>query len=196
MKLSVRDMTLIALFAVLTFIGGLIKVPVFAVPFTLQTLVSLLAGLLLGARLGLLSQILYILMGLIGLPVFAYGGGIAYVLNPTFGFLIGMVVASGLIGWLSDRFDPDRSRMKVWQALIFSLSGTAVVYLVGVPYLYMIQTVYAGSGMTFVRAIEVAMLPFLIGDTLKSVFAAVLAPRVRRLTRRHFEKAVPKVKAG
>ncbi len=196
MKLSVRDMTLIALFAVLTFIGGLIKVPVFAVPFTLQTLVSLLAGLLLGARLGLLSQLLYILMGLIGLPVFAYGGGIAYVLNPTFGFLIGMVVASGLIGWLSDRFDPDRSRMKVWQALIFSLSGTAVVYLVGVPYLYMIQTVYAGSGMTFVRAIEVAMLPFLIGDTLKSVFAAVLAPRVRRLTRRHFEKAAPKAKAG
>ena len=182
MKLSVRDMTLIALFAVLTIIGGKLSLTVLAIPFTLQSLVCLLAGVLIGAKRAMLSQALYILLGLIGLPVFAAGGGIAYVLQPSFGFLLGMLLAAGLVGWLCDRADPDRGNLKLWQALPINLAGQLVVYAFGVSYLYLLRNFYFGQYMTFFRAIELGMIPFLAIDSLKSVLAAVIGPRLRRIT--------------
>ena len=185
MKLSIRDMTLISLFAVLTIIGGKISLTVLAIPFTLQSLVSLLAGILLGAKLAMLSQALYILLGLIGLPVFAAGGGFAYVLQPSFGFLIGMLLAAGLIGWICDRLDPHRDSLKVWQILPINLVGQFVVYAVGVTYLYLLRNIYVGQTMSIIRAIEIGMIPFLLVDSLKSIFAAVIGPRLRKATRRY-----------
>jgi len=89
MKLSTRDMTLVSLFAVLSIIGAKVSLPILTIPFTFQFIISLLTGMVLGARRALLAQGLYLMMGLVGLPVFAKGGGLAYVLEPTF--------------WLSDR---------------------------------------------------------------------------------------------
>ncbi len=183
MKITIRDMTLIALFTCLTIIGGKISIAVLAIPFTLQFLVVLLAGILLGARRALLSQALYLLLGLIGLPVFATGGGLAYVLSPSFGFLLGMLVASGLVGFLCDRVDPNRDRLKVWQVLPINLAGQLVVYIFGVTYLFLIKNFYSGQSMTLFTAIEFGMLPFLLIDTLKSLLAAILGPRLRKLTR-------------
>lgn len=88
--LKTNQMILSALFTALISIGAFIKIPIPVVPFTLQFLFTMLAGLLLGGRLGTLSVLVYILLGLVGLPVFTEGGGLAYLLKPTFGYIIGL----------------------------------------------------------------------------------------------------------
>ena len=189
MKLTVRDMILISLFAVLTIIGGRISLTILAIPFTLQSLVSLLSGILLGAKRGILSQALYIALGLMGLPVFAAGGGIAYVLQPSFGFLIGMLLASGLVGRLCDRFDPTRISLKVWQMIPINLAGQCIVYLIGVAYLCFLQNLIIGQALPLSRAIAIGVLPFLIIDGLKSLLAAAVGPRLRRAPRRYLQQS-------
>jgi len=191
--MKTRDMTLIALFAVLTIIGGKISLSVASVTFSLQSLVCLLAGLMLGARRAMLSQVIYILLGLIGLPVFAKGGGLGYVLEPTFGFIPGMLLAAGLIGLISDRIDPDRTGLKVWQAIPINIAGQVVIYFFGVTYLYLIRNFYAGQDMSFVRAVQLGMIPYLIFDLMKSLLAGVIGPRLRRVTS-IFSRARPAAK--
>ena len=93
-----KTLFLVILFAALTALGAYIKIPIQPVPVTLQVFFALLSGALLGAELGALSQVLYLLAGLLGLPVFAFGGGLTYVLQPTFGYLIGYVLAAYVVG--------------------------------------------------------------------------------------------------
>ena len=87
MKNKVNDLVMISLFAALTAVGAFIKIPIPHVPLTLQTLMVMFAGLILGSRRGALSQLLYLVIGLLGIPIFAQGGGPGYVLQPSFGFL-------------------------------------------------------------------------------------------------------------
>ena len=80
LRLSAREMSLVALFAALSGIGGFIRLPIPSIPLTLQPLIVMFSGLLLGGRLGALSQLVYLLVGLLGIPIFAQGGGPGYVL--------------------------------------------------------------------------------------------------------------------
>ena len=98
-----RNMVLAALFAALTAIGAFLQIPTGTVPITLQFLFTALAGLLLGWKWGAVSQLLYVGIGLLGLPVFTQGGGIGYVLQPSFGFLLGLIPAAAVIGALTAR---------------------------------------------------------------------------------------------
>src|SRR5512135_617159 len=98
MKNRISDAVLISLFTALTVVGAFIKIPIPYVPLTLQTLMVMFAGLILGSRRGALSQVLYVVLGLLGLPIFAQGGGPAYVLQPSFGFLLGFVAGAYVIG--------------------------------------------------------------------------------------------------
>ena len=91
--LTTRELTLLPLFTVLTAVGAFIKIPLGAVPVSLQTVFVLLSALLLGKKAAI-SQGLYVLLGLLGLPIFTGGGGIGYVLTPTFGYLIGFIAAT------------------------------------------------------------------------------------------------------
>ena len=181
MKITVREMTLISLFTVLIIIGSKISFPILMIPVTLQLAISLLTGCVLGARLALIAHGLYLLIGLIGLPVFAAGGGLAYLLQPSFGYLPGMLLAAGLTGWLSDLADPRRERLTFWRLVPINLAGLLVVYLCGVGYLYLIKNFYAGQSITWLQAIKAGMLPFLLIDSLKALLAAVAGPLLRRL---------------
>ena len=98
-----RNMVLAALFAALTAIGAFLQIPTGTVPITLQFLFTALAGLLLGWKWGAISQLLYVGIGLLGLPVFTQGGGIGYVLQPSFGFLLGLIPAAAVIGAMTAR---------------------------------------------------------------------------------------------
>lgn len=147
---------------------------------TLQFLFTALAGLLLGWKWGAVSQLLYVGIGLLGLPVFTQGGGIGYVLQPSFGFLLGLIPAAAVIGALTAR------RTGYLTVLAAVLVGDLILYAVGVPYMYLILHVYMQSAKTF-PALLAAMLVYVPGDTLKIVVVTALVPVLRRT----LAKAVP-----
>jgi biotin transport system substrate-specific component len=100
---KIRQLVLAGLFTALTVVGAFIKIPFYPVPITLQTLMTALAGLFLIPRWAALSQIVYVMLGLLGAPVFANGGGLDYVLRPTFGYLFLLPFAAALISFLQRR---------------------------------------------------------------------------------------------
>lgn len=173
-RLTPRDMALVALFAALSvvsallfrFLGGMI------VPFSLLPFIVLLAGGLLGARLGALSMGVYVLMGLLGIPVFEkppYGGP-AYVLSPTFGFLLGFIVAAYVTGLIvGGRRDAGPARLA-----LAMLAGVAVIYAVGLPYLYVILNFYLGKSMDIPAVLAIGFIPFIGFDLLKAIVAGGL----------------------
>ena len=126
---TTRNMILAALFAALTAIGAFLQIPTGTVPITLQFLFTALAGLLLGWKWGAVSQLLYVGIGLLGLPVFTQGGGIGYVLQPSFGFLLGLIPAAAVIGALTARFSCSslslRSKIRSFIAASGEMTGWA-----------------------------------------------------------------------
>lgn len=173
------DLTKTALMAALTGLGAFIKVPLPYVPFTLQVTFVLLAGALLGSKLGALSQMVYLSAGLAGLPIFANGGGPSYVLQPTFGYLIGFVFAAFIAGWgIEGRASPTYLRV----ALAMS-AGLMTVYLFGVLYLYLIINFIVERPLPFFAAIKTGALIFLPADLLLTAIAAYLFFEVRRRLR-------------
>ena len=114
-NIKTRDLIYCALFAALTAIGAFLHFQLFQATITLQFFFTAMAGLLLGAKLGALSQLLYVVLGLVGVPIFAAGGGFGYVFNPTFGFLLGLIPTAWVIGKIAEtkyREQPSRLRMK------------------------------------------------------------------------------------
>ena len=105
MKFNLKMMLLTSMFTALTAVGAFIKIPLgpFLPAITLQVFFVILSALLLGKYYGALSQIIYIALGLIGIPVFTNGSGIGYVMQPSFGYLLGFVPAAFLIGYLAEQ---------------------------------------------------------------------------------------------
>lgn len=173
MKISTRDLILISMFAALMVVGALIKIPnpLFPlVPITFQLFFCIFAGLLLGARNGFLSQLIYILLGLVGLPVFTGGGGIGYVLKPTFGFIIGFAITAFVIGWLIRR----QKTVKFFPILLIATFGLLLAYVIGDLYFLFIINLIIGNEMSFL-AVVTTMLPYMIKDLILVVIAATAA---------------------
>jgi biotin transport system substrate-specific component len=174
--MNIYKLTLVAMFASLTAVGAFIRIPLPYVPLTLQVFFVFLAGVLLGPRLGALSQIIYILLGLIGLPIFAEGGGIGYVLHPSFGFLLGFVVVSYFIGLCL----ANDSTLSFWKTFTVGIIGIILLYLIAVPYLYIILKKVIGADVSLYTSF-VGMLVFVPGDILKALGVALIAPRIRNV---------------
>ena len=170
-----KAMILCALFAALAAVGAFLRIPVPMVPFTLQFLFTNLAGLLLGSRLGAISVGVYVLLGLMGLPVFTGGGGIGYVVNPTFGYLVGFVVGAWLAGWFVERRRDNRFTTYLWASFL----DMAVVFLLGMLHYFLIAQFYLKSPVGLWTLFATFCLPFLPGDFALSALSAVLARRLR-----------------
>lgn len=167
---SLRGMVYASLFGALTAVGAYIIIPLPPVPITLQTLFLGLAGTLLGGRLGALSQVVYLLLGIIGLPVFAGGkAGIGVLFGPTGGYLIGFVVAAFVVGKLAAL----KERPGFAWLCLSLVAGTAVVYALGVFQLSLV------ARLAPLKALAVGVLPFLPGDGIKIVLTAWIAIKLR-----------------
>ncbi|MFC9547863.1 biotin transporter BioY [Streptomyces sp. SID8111] len=167
----VRNATLVLGGAALTGLAAQIAVPIpgSPVPVTGQTFAALLVGTALGARRGVLSLALYALAGMAGVPWFAEGtSGLGM---PSFGYILGMVLAAALVGALARR-GADRSVLRTAGSMLL---GSAVIYAVGVPYLAL------ATGMSASAAIAAGLTPFLIGDALKAALAMGLLPAAWKL---------------
>ncbi|MBA2949252.1 biotin transporter BioY [Streptomyces himalayensis] len=170
----VRDIALVLGGAALTGIAAQIAVPVpgSPVPVTGQTFAALLVGTALGARRGFLSLAVYTLAGMAGVKWFAEGGsGVA---APSFGYVLGMLLAATLVGALARR-GGDRSVLRTAGTMLL---GEAVIYAIGVPYLAL------ATGMTLTQAVAAGLTPFLIGDALKAALAMGALPTAWKLAER------------
>ncbi len=169
-----RDAAMVLLGSWLVAALAQIVIPLQPVPLTGQTLGVLLVGAALGWRRGVLALAAYVLQGAAGLPFFAGGAsGVARLLGPTGGYLIGFIFAAALTGWLSER-GWDR---RFWGTLLAMALGNAVIYAFGIPWL--------AQFVGWPRALEVGLLPFLLGDAIKAALAALALPGAWVLVARH-----------
>lgn len=173
--MNTRTLTRTALFAALTAAGAFIRIPLGYSSITLQFFFTAMAGCLLGPVWGPVSQAVYVALGLIGLPIFTQGGGLTYLLQPTCGFLIGLIPAAWVIGLLTVHRPPHPMR-----TALACLAGLAVLYAVGLPYMAVILNQYMGKAMGFSAILWAGMLPFLPGDMLKIAVTAALAPLLQK----------------
>lgn len=180
---SVQKMVLCALFAALIAAGAFIKVPVPVVPFTLQFLFTTLAGIFLGARTGAASVILYLILGLAGLPIFAQGGGPGYVMMPSFGYLIGFAAGT----WITGRMIERRPSPGVKQLLAANFSGLIAVYVIGMAYYYVICNYVLGTPIAFWPLFLYCFLMAVPGDLLICIVCAVLGQRILPQVRRYIK---------
>lgn len=179
MKIKTRDLCLCAVFAALTAIGAFIKIPVPVCPFTLQLLFTTLAGLLLGKFLGTASVAIYVISGLIGVPVFTEGGGFGYVLQPTFGYLLGYIAGTFVTGALAGKGSSSFPRL-----LISSFAGLMIVYLFGMVYLYFICNYVLGNPYTIGAVVLYCFVMAVPGDIVLCVIAALISKKLIPVLRR------------
>ena len=169
-KINIRQMTLISLFAALTAVGAFISIPLYPVPLTLQTLFTLLAAMTLGGVMGASSQIIYVLLGIIGLPVFAgFKAGIGILFGPTGGFLFGFIISAYVIGKIIEL----KKEKNIFYYFLAGIIGTIIIYIIGVTQLSFV------TGMGLKRAVAVGMFPFLLGDILKIIAASFIASKLK-----------------
>ncbi|HDR15203.1 MAG TPA: biotin transporter BioY [Desulfobacteraceae bacterium] len=166
----IRGMVYASMFGAATAAGAYIIIPVPPVPVTMQTLFLSLAGVLLGARLAAMSQIVYVLIGAMGLPVFAGGkAGLGILIGPTGGYLVGFIAGAYVIGKLA-QLRPSGGIAWIFSAMA---AGTFVIYLLGVAQLSVV------AQLSIPKAAAVGALPFLPGDAVKIALAAFVWRKLR-----------------
>lgn len=163
----------IGVFALITVVAARLTVPMDPVPFTLETLAALLAGMVLGARDGALSQLIYVGLIAVGLPVDANMRGQAALFGPTGGYLVGFIAAAFIAGWLVEH-----GANRLWQRLAAGIVGAVVIYVFGVPVLMLARGLDLGTALSF------GVVPFLVPDFAKAALAVALAEGGRTLLSR------------
>jgi len=162
--------------AALTAAGAFVRIPTGLVPVTLQTFFVHVAGGTLGPRYGALSQIVYLALGLIGLPVFAGGvSGPAVLLSPTFGYLLGFPLAA----WIVGRCVSGRPRLGYGYVFASTVAGLAAIYVLGALHLFLHLNCVAGTPTSLWKVMGIGVLPFLPFDLLKCAVSAWVVIGVR-----------------
>ena len=180
--MSARQITMTALFVALVAVGAFIKIPIPNLPFTLQLLFTTLAGLILGSRLGGMSVAMYIILGLVGVPVFTEGGGFMYIFKPTFGYLLGFAIGAFMAGRMIEK-----ATVVTFKTLLTaSFVNLAIVYALGMVYLYEIMDLYLakpiGLDVLFIYCFALPVIP----DIFLCILAAVIAKRLLPILKREY----------
>lgn len=177
--LTTQNLILCGIFTALIAVGAFIRIPVPFVPFTLQVLFTTLAGLLLGPELGAISALLYMFLGLAGLPIFTQGGGLGYLLQPTFGYIIGFCVGTFITGKLAYS-----GKLSVKRLMFANLAGLLVVYVFGMVYLYGVSNLILGNEVGVWYVFLYGFLLCLPGDIVLCFLAAILGKRLIPILKR------------
>lgn len=174
MKIKTREIILVALFSALMAVGAFIKIPFPFVSLTFQPFFCAFAGIILGSRLGMLSQLIYVAVGLIGAPIFTLGGGPMYIFKPSFGYLIGFIVAAYVIGKVSE----NSKTFKFHSILISLISGLLIIYLTGVPYSYLISRFYLDNQSITLWYVAINSLMFFLKDLALYIAASIISGKL------------------
>jgi biotin transport system substrate-specific component len=169
-KTSIKGIVYASLFGALTATGAFIVIPVPPVPITAQTFFLNTAAVLLGGSLGALSQFIYVMLGVVGIPVFSGGkAGIGVIFGPTGGYLLGFIIAAFIIGKIVEA----RRGAGIFWHIFAMLVGMAIIYSLGITQLALVAKI------SFKKALAIGMLPFIPGDIIKILLAAIISSRLK-----------------
>lgn len=169
-RMSTRQLTLIGVMTAVTCVLGPLSLPIGLVPISLTNLAIYFAVYILGRKRGTISFMVYLLIGLIGLPVFSgFSGGFPKLAGPTGGYLIGFIFMAFISGIFIDKFQD-----KIYMCFLGMVLGTIVTYLFGTAWLAYV------ANMPFNKALTVGVLPFIPGDLVKMIIAALIGPQIRK----------------
>lgn len=186
-RMRTIDIVLCGLFAALIAVGAFIRITIPTEPypftFSLQWLFVLLAGFLLGAKLGSMSVAAYVIVGLAGVPVFVHGGGPQYIFRAGFGFLLGFILSAFVIGLLAGGADGETKRKRAGgfiRLLVAALAGLVVYYIIGTAYYYFMYTCVLETPAQWGLGIAiVGCMSTFLPDVGLCVVAALLSMRLR-----------------
>ena len=174
-KLSTSELISCSLFTAIIAVGAFIQIPVPGMDyFTLQFLFVLMAGMILGSRKGAISVAVYVLLGLIGVPIFAAGGGITYIFRPSFGYLLAFILAAYITGVISERNKDNTFK----RYLLASIVGFVVTYIIGLTYKYFMLNFYVGEKTALLMVVADCFPIDMPGDILLTILSAILAKRL------------------
>lgn len=169
--MNTKKLILCALFAALTAVCSMVSIPLQPVPINLATLSVFLAGGLLGSKYGAVSQAVYVLLGVVGVPVFSnFSAGPHVIVGPTGGFIIGYIAGAWLTGFLVEKLGHG-----FFQSVVSMVAGLASCYLLGTLWFMFIMPASLSV------ALMACVVPFLIGDALKIAAASLLVKRLYKL---------------
>ncbi|WAW15389.1 biotin transporter BioY [Peptostreptococcus equinus] len=175
-NLDVKSMVLCSIFSALYVVGAFIQIPL---PnsdyFTLQYLFIILSAMVLSPKKALLSVCIYLALGLAGFPVFAAGGGITYILKPSFGYLIGFAVSSYIVSYLLNNRNKKFSNF-----FMAGIVGFLIIYVIGFIYKYTALNLFMGVKTPWLVIFLGAFPIDMPGDLIATILAAILAPKIRR----------------
>lgn len=168
-KLDVRKITLSSMLCALLVVSAFISIPIpfLAIKITLQTMIIFIIGTMLQPMYALFTVFLYVILGLSGLPVFSSGSGPMYIFAPSFGFLLGFIVATPIMAKINGL--AYKTRLKRYAISV--AVGISIIYILGVPYLYYILKIYMSKEISFSYALISGGLLFLPFDIIKAVIA-------------------------
>ena len=169
-KINTHQLTLIGVMAAVTCILGPLSLPIGIVPISLTNLAIYFSVYVLGQKRGTLSYIVYLFIGLIGLPVFSgFSGGFTKLFGPTGGYLIGFIFMAFISGIFIDKFSN-----KIYMSFLGMILGTIVAYILGTAWL-----AYQAH-LTFNATLSIGVLPFIPGDVAKMVIASLIGPQIKK----------------
>ena len=171
--MKTKDMILIAMFTALITAGAYIRIPVPVCPFTLQFLFTTLAGVLLGSKRGAMAVFVYVLLGLAGLPVFTGGGGIGYIFQPTFGYLIGFISGAYITGKIVHE-----GNLTMLRLLSGCFAGLFTVYAFGMAYYWAISKFWLNEPIGIWSLFLYCFLLAVPGDICLCILSAVLGKKL------------------
>ncbi len=193
--MKTKYLLLCALFSALTAIGSLFKIPLNpALIFTLQTFFVFLSGLLLRPRYALISQLVYAAIGLLGLPVFSKGGGLAYVFEPSFGYIIGFCTCAFMVSLLvrknliklNSTTERKRKYILAGKVTAYSLASVFAMYIIGITYMYLMYNFYLGTSIALWPLIISSTGIFILLDIAKFALAIPLSATVLKRMPKEF----------
>ena len=161
-----KDVISVLAFTVLTGISAGLKMEIGSVPITMQTLIVLLSGAYLGSKKGAISQLTYLTIGITGIPWFARGGGLSYILSPTFGYLVGFIPASYIVGLL---IKENKSTFNIIKSFII---GNFFIYSFGILWLLRI--------LDLSKSLTIGLYPFIAGDILRIFLAIIILKNIKK----------------
>ena len=175
--MKTRKLAMTSVMAALMCLAGMVLhwVSPGLVPFSVLPVLVFISGLILGAEYAAMAMLVYLVLGLFGLPVFSSApfGGFGYILKPTFGFLLGNIAAAYVVGRVY------REGRLIW-AIIAVLAGVVTLYLIGLSYLYIVLHWVLHRPTSFAEVMMIGFVPFILGDVIKAGIAVWVGQEVVR----------------